>query len=107
MTTIRKRFLTNTDETGRFIVKSTKTGKTYFVEPIDDRANHTIWGDIDPASKSLQGDYGSKYRGSVKSCDSLITLENGFEQITMVKGSPFSEIERRDDLLYKQMKMST
>ncbi len=104
MTTIRKRFLTNTDETGRFIVTSTKTGKVYFVEPIDDRANHTIWGDLDPASKSLQGDYGSKNRGSVKTCDSLITEQNGFEEITMVKGSPFSEIERRDNLHYERMK---
>ena len=30
-----KRFLTNRDETGRFIVKSMKTGKSYFVEAID------------------------------------------------------------------------
>lgn len=29
-----KRFLTNTDETGRFIVKSLVTGKKYYVEPI-------------------------------------------------------------------------
>lgn len=104
MTTIRQRFLTNTDETGRFIVKSTKTGKVYFVEPIDDRANHAIWGDIDPASKSMQGDYGSKYRGSVKTKDSLINKQNGFEGITLVQGSPFSEIERRDNLLYSRMK---
>ena len=26
-----KKFLTNTDETGRFIVKSLRTGKTYYV----------------------------------------------------------------------------
>ena len=104
MTTIRKRFLTNTCETGRFIVKSTKTGKVYFVEPIDDRANHTIWGDLDPASKTLQGDYGSKYRGSIKTNESLICRDNGFDEITMVQGSPFSEIERRDNLLYKRMR---
>ncbi|PCJ66835.1 MAG: hypothetical protein COA58_05085 [Bacteroidetes bacterium] len=107
MTTIRKRFLTNTDETGRFIVKSMKTGKVYFVEPIDDRANHTIWGDLDPASKSLQGDYGSKYRGSVKSNESLITQKNGFNEIAMVKGSPFSEIERRDNIVFRQIKNSS
>lgn len=34
MDDIKKRFLTNTDETGRFIVKSLTTGKTYYVEPI-------------------------------------------------------------------------
>ena len=32
---IRKRFLINNDDTGRFLVTSTKTGKTYFVEAID------------------------------------------------------------------------
>ena len=31
----KKRFLFNRDETGRFIVKSLKTGKSYFVEVID------------------------------------------------------------------------
>ena len=30
-----KKFLLDNDETGRFIVKSKKTGKTYFVEAID------------------------------------------------------------------------
>lgn len=34
MNDITKRFLTNTDETGRFIVKSLVTGRTYYVEPI-------------------------------------------------------------------------
>lgn len=34
MDDVKKRFLTNTDETGRFIVKSLTTGKTYYVEPI-------------------------------------------------------------------------
>ncbi|WP_273238303.1 hypothetical protein [Flavobacterium lindanitolerans] len=31
---ILKRFLTNTDETGRFLMKSRITGIIYFVEPI-------------------------------------------------------------------------
>ncbi len=98
MTTLRKRFLTNTDETGRFIVKSTKTGKTYFVEPIDNRPDHQIWGDIDPASKTLQGAYGSKYRGSVKDNESMISHLNGFDNIQLVSGSPFAEIQRREQL---------
>jgi hypothetical protein len=34
VTDLDKRFLTNTDETGRFIVKSLVTGKKYYVEPI-------------------------------------------------------------------------
>ncbi len=100
---MRTRFLTNTDETGRFIVKSMKTGKVYFVEPIDDRPDHMIWGDIDPASKTISGDYGSKYRGAVNSKDSLITEQNGFGDICLLQGSPLAEIQRRDDLYFAQM----
>lgn len=46
----RKRFLTDTDSSGRFIVKSIKTGRTYYVEPIDD-GNRSEWGDLNPATK--------------------------------------------------------
>jgi hypothetical protein len=102
MTTLRKRFLTNTDETGRFIVKSIKTGKTYFVEPIDNRPDHQIWGDIDPASKTLQGTYGSKYRGSVKDNESMISNLNGFDNIQLISGSPFAEIQRREQLFLEK-----
>lgn len=31
---VLQRFLANTDKTGRFIVKSSVTGITYFVEPL-------------------------------------------------------------------------
>lgn len=37
MNNIKQRFLTNTDETGRFIVKSLVTGKSYYVEPIGNK----------------------------------------------------------------------
>lgn len=50
MTDLDKRFLTNTDETGRFIVKSLTTGKKYYIEPIGN-----------PATKKVEGDYGQKY----------------------------------------------
>lgn len=38
----RTQFLTNTDDTGRFIVSSKRTGKTYACEPIDNRSK-TDW----------------------------------------------------------------
>ena len=60
----KKRFLFNRDETGRFIVKSTKTGKSYFVEVIDGD-ERTNWGDVDPATKKMTGSYGDKYKGSI------------------------------------------
>lgn len=40
-TKLREKFLTNTDETGRFIATSKRTGKTYAVEPI---IGHTQYG---------------------------------------------------------------
>lgn len=79
-TTLREKFLTNTDDTGRFIVTSQRTGKTYAVEPI--MGKHTPgWGDMDPVTKKLTGDYGDKYKGAIEKNESLITNENGFELI--------------------------
>lgn len=72
MTDLDKRFLTNTDETGRFIVKSLVTGKKYYVEPI---------GNGHPAEK-----------------ESLITPENGFKLIETLEAgmSPLSVVYQRD-----------
>lgn len=47
---VLQRFLTNTDETGRFIVKSSVTGITYFVEPLY-KGKTAVWGDLNPATK--------------------------------------------------------
>lgn len=94
---VREKFLTNTDATGRFIVKSLRTGRTYFVEPLGDP--HRVWGDMDPATKTLSGDYGNKYKGSVKESESLITDENGFVNIRLLDPgtSPLAVIEEIDD----------
>lgn len=95
MENFKKRFLTNTDETGRFIYKSLATGREYYVEPI---GGYSDWGDINPATKKIEGDYGEKYKGSVSEKESLITPENGFKLIeTLEPGvSPLSIIEERD-----------
>ena len=61
---ILKRFLTNTDETVRFIMKSRITGIIYFVEPIYN-GKTPKWGDVDPATKQITGNYCSKYTGAV------------------------------------------
>ena len=99
-----KKFLFNRDETGRFIVKSWKTGKTYFVEPIDGD-ERTVWGDYNPATKAFEtGNYG-KYKGSIRPSESMITEENGFEKIhTLGVGeSPLEFINRIDEEYYKKM----
>ncbi len=94
-TEILKRFLTNTDETGRFLMKSRITGIIYFVEPIYN-GKTSKWGDVDPATKQITGNYGSKYTGAITKKESLITEENGFVNIGYFKGSPFGAIEQRD-----------
>lgn len=77
---LMKRFLTNTDETGRFIVTSQRTGKTYAVEPFG--SVKTQWGSVDPATGDLMNKKGhDKYRGSVDEKDCMITEENGFKNI--------------------------
>ena len=101
MKTIRE-FLTNRDETGRFIVKSLKTGKVHFVEPIQ-HGRPPSWGDVDPAAKKITGIYGAKYTGAVKESDSMITEPNGFTSISLINGSPFGEIERRDQEYFAAM----
>lgn len=99
-----EKFLFNRDETGRFIVKSYKTGRTYFVEAIDGNEK-TYWGDFDPVTKKFQGSYGLKYKGSIKPEESLITEENGFEKIHNlgVGESPLDYINRIDEDYYNKL----
>lgn len=98
MKDVMKRFLTNVDETGRFIVTSYITGKKYFVEVIGD-GRMADWGSYNPASGKIEFKKGmGKHSGSITAKDSLITEENGFKNIWLMPaaGSPFPEIDRRD-----------
>jgi hypothetical protein len=91
----RKEFLTNRDETGREMVFFPETGKQYFIEYIEPRVMKDVsWGDVDPATKKLTGSYGGKSNGAVKEADSMITKENGFEDIREGKGSPYWTIQQ-------------
>lgn len=94
----RKRFLTDRDESGRFLVKSYRTGKTYFVEPIGaDRP--ADWGSYNPGTGNIENKKGfDKYRGSIDEKDSMITKENGFDIIKYsgIGGSPMSVIDELD-----------
>jgi hypothetical protein len=72
------------NHTGRYFIKSLKTGKVYCVEPIDDSPDRRIWGDFDPSTKKFTGKYGEKYRGSIRSEESIITKENGFKNIRII-----------------------
>ena len=95
---IKQDFLINSDDTGRFIVKSLKSGKTYFVEPIGDP--HLEWGSLDPATKDLNNKKGwKKYKGSIEENETLITKENGFDKIYELKPgqNPLGFIEILDN----------
>jgi len=95
---VREKFLTNTDESGRFVVHSPRTGRSYYIEPIGD--SHIKWGSVDPSSKGLMVKKGwKKHTGSISEKESLITEENGFENIrTFEPGlSPLKAIEFIDD----------
>ena len=97
----RKKFFTDRDETGRFIVKSFRTGKTYFVEPIGD-GRMADWGSYNPSTGKIENKKGAgKFTGSIEEKDSLITKENGFNDIhySGVGASPFSKIEELDSKL--------
>ena len=85
----RKRFLKDSDRTGRFIVKSLVTGKRYFVEPIGN-SRPAEWGDLDPATKKMTGDYGDKYEGCVSEKESIITALL-YWAVTLVVYAPSQE----------------
>jgi hypothetical protein len=81
--------------TGRYWVR-TKEGRVFCVEAIDKHVGKKkLWGDMDPASKKMTGDYGSKHPGAIHPDDSIITEENGFKNIvTLPPGtSPNGYIE--------------
>lgn len=95
---MKERFLQDTDETGRFIVKSLKTGVTYYVEPIGN-GRAADWGSYNPGTGNIEHKKGyDKFTGSATESESLITEDNGFKNIVHLKEgeSPMSEIERRD-----------
>ena len=72
-------------DTGRYFVKCLETGKIFCVEPIDDSPHRKIWGDINPSTKKLEGNYGAKNKGSIKTYESIITKDNGFKNIIILK----------------------
>lgn len=72
-------------------------GRTFVVEPIDNTQGkgRKGFGDINPATKKVEGSYGDKYIGSVHMDDSIISEKNGFTNIHLIdKGDPYSMIKK-------------
>jgi hypothetical protein len=84
----------NSTKDGKFYVRDTETGRLFLVEPLG--FDKVGWGDIDPATKKVQGDYGQKHIGSVSEKNSVVTEDNGFKNIIDVGPgeSPFAAIEK-------------
>jgi hypothetical protein len=83
-------------ETGRYTVTSTKTGKTYIVEPIGS-GRPADWGSVNPATGKMEVKKGwAKYTGSITEEESILTKENGFDEVhyTGIGCSPMSLIEK-------------
>lgn len=97
MREVNKKFFKDTDHTGRFIIVSYRTGRKYYVEPLD--GDKVKWGDLNPATGKVEGSYGQKYKGSINEKDSLITEENGFKNIQFLQPgvSPIRYIDQLDD----------
>ncbi len=93
---LKKRFFEKTEESGRHIVTSLRTGKQYAIEPIG--STRTAFGDINPVTKKVEGSYGDKYKGSIDESESLITEANGFINITTtdIGVSPYGIIDELD-----------
>ena len=97
MKNLEKRFLVNTENTGRFIVISKRTGHRYFVEAIGDP--HIQWGSVDVSTGNMNVKKGWKrFRGSIDADESLITKED-FEKIHNLKAgdSPLVYIDKLDE----------
>ena len=71
-------------DSGRYYVIDQKTGRKFCVEPLLE-GEKTDWGDLNPATKKVEGHYGEKYIGAIEKKDTIITEENGFKNIIELK----------------------
>ena len=83
-------------KTGTHFYTDLESGRKFKIEVIDNsQGKQSQWGDIDPATKTVQGSYGNKNIGSITEDESTITKENGYDEIYEIKGeSPYSFIEK-------------
>jgi hypothetical protein len=102
MEDVRKTFLVDRDETGREVVTYLETGKKYYVEYIEPRSFRSNWGDVNPATGKVEGSYGDKFKGSIKESESVITKENGFDEIIEGPGSPYHTINQMHEKWKKE-----
>jgi len=95
---VLKNFLVDSEDTGRHIVKSIRTGREYYVEPIGD-GRMADWGSYNPSTGNIEHKKGAgKCAGSVREIESIVTKENGFDEVHFVdSGSPYEQINKLDE----------
>lgn len=99
----KKEFLTNRDETGRECVFYPETGKKYFVEYIKPKGFRTDWGSYNPSTGKIENKKGTgKFNGGIEEEESMITKENGFDDIVRGDGSPYAKINAMHDKWKKE-----
>jgi hypothetical protein len=57
---------------------------------------------INPATGKVEGSYGDKFKGTIKADESVITKENGFDEIVEGKGSPYHTINQMHEKWKKE-----
>ena len=81
-------------DSGRYYIIDQKTGRKFCVEPLLE-GEKIKWGDLNPATQEIEGQYGKKHIGAIDRKDTIITEENGFKNIIELEPgvSPNSYIE--------------
>jgi len=81
-------------DSGRYYVIDLLTNRSFCVEPIDDK-NRSKWGDVNPSTGEIEGNYGQKHKGCIQEKESIIQEKNGFKNISNLESgeSPDSKIQ--------------
>lgn len=94
MNDVKRDFLIDRDNTGKEIIFYPETGKKYFVEYIGN-GRMADWGSYNPSTGKIENKKGAgKHNGSIQADESVITKENGFDEIHEGKGSPYDKIDK-------------
>lgn len=88
--------------TKKWLAKHDVVVDELFFRPVKDYSPGADWGDINPATKKVEGDYGQKYTGCVSEKESLITPENGFKLIETLEAG-MSPLSYQRDLEYEKL----
>lgn len=55
----------------------------YTVEPVEINRPRS-WGDVNPATKELTGNYNGKTKGACKPAESTVVESNGYDKVTVL-----------------------